>query len=567
MRHTLITLVGLAALATPLAGVCQPKGTTLWPAIDGPAGGVADGQRDAALIIAIEDYAHAPNIPGARKNGEDWYTYLRKVRGVPLESIKLLRNEEAAREDIEDALASAVSTVKPGGTFWLIFIGHGAQAPRSGDALLLGADARKTARSIARRSVTRRAVLTAVSRGRQARGVVLLDSCFSGKSSSGADLAPGIQPALAAKRPAVFPNLMVVTAARGDQFAGALPKGTRPAFSYLMLGALRGWADADRNGQVTVAEAFGYVKRTLRVLVTDRLQTPELHGAVPGAVLAAGTRERGPSLDDIRLGRRATISRVAVAPPPTVQPVAIAPVRVAPAPVAQKTTTKREKPVVRATPVRKVAEPTRRSATAQVHLKRARTAARKNQWATVWSAANAGLASGSRPFEKALRALKRRAGRQLAAAPIRRGDASLARAKPNYRRALAAYRTALMFEPTNRAARAGKKKAEAGLKAEKPPRTGGQPASKLDQAKALEARAKAAKYAGNMGSASKLYAQCLKVHSGMSSCRTGLIPILMARGKPCSALRHIRRHLKARPGGSKAPMYRRLLEMYEPQCQ
>ena len=35
-----------------------------------------------------------------------------------------------------------------------------------------------------------------------------------------------------------------------DSFAGPLPGGGRPAFSYLMLGALRGWADEDGDREI-----------------------------------------------------------------------------------------------------------------------------------------------------------------------------------------------------------------------------------------------------------------------------------------------------------------------------
>jgi hypothetical protein len=47
----------------------------------------------------------------------------------------------------------------------------------------------------------------------------------------------------------------VLSAGKGDQFAGPLPGLGRPAFSWLVLGALRGWGDADRDGTVTAREA------------------------------------------------------------------------------------------------------------------------------------------------------------------------------------------------------------------------------------------------------------------------------------------------------------------------
>jgi hypothetical protein len=53
----------------------------------------------------------------------------------------------------------------------------------------------------------------------------------------------------------------------------------RPAFSDLMLGALRGWAegalDERADGEVMVPEALTYVWRALRKLDATREQTPE----------------------------------------------------------------------------------------------------------------------------------------------------------------------------------------------------------------------------------------------------------------------------------------------------
>ena len=90
--------------------------------------------------------------------------------------------------------------------------------------------------------------------------------------------------------------------------------------------------------------------------------------------------------------------------------------------------------------------------------------------------------------------------------------------------------------------------------------------SKLEVARELAKQAKAAKRASNLTLAEALYRQCLKSHSGMQSCRADLAVILMARGKRCEALRHMRRYVKSQPGSGKAVQFRRLIEQFEPQC-
>ena len=76
------------------------------------------------------------------------------------------------------------------------------------------------------------------------------------------------------------PRTTLFTAARNDEFAGPLPGADRPAFSYLALGGLRGWADEDDNGRVTAGELHTYVRTALQALVRDRRQ-----GLPPGPVV------------------------------------------------------------------------------------------------------------------------------------------------------------------------------------------------------------------------------------------------------------------------------------------
>ena len=86
-------------------------------------------------------------------------------------------------------------------------------------------------------------------------------------------------------------STVVMTAARAEQQAGPLPGGERPAFSYVLLGALRGWAAVD--GEVTALAAIQYTRQHLQQL--DHTQTPELIGD-NGAVLVRGATEEEPQL-------------------------------------------------------------------------------------------------------------------------------------------------------------------------------------------------------------------------------------------------------------------------------
>ncbi|MBT3223578.1 MAG: hypothetical protein HN348_31290, partial [Proteobacteria bacterium] len=91
-------------------------------------------------------------------------------------------------------------------------------------------------------------------------------------------------------------------AAAGDQLAGPLDEVGHGAFTYLAIGALRGWADGEvdgqRDGQVTAEEAQLYVGRAMRTLQIVGQQPEMMVANGSGEVLLAGSGlEQGPSLD------------------------------------------------------------------------------------------------------------------------------------------------------------------------------------------------------------------------------------------------------------------------------
>jgi len=302
-RHALLGPRRIAAVlgAAALLVACLAQAQSVWPDVGGPLDGArADGQRDAAVLIGIEDYAFVPDVSGASANINDWYSYLRKVRGVPLANIRLLRDTQATREEILASVDVAAARAGAGGNLWIVFIGHGAAAASGAEGLLVGADAQQSANSLTSRGVPQSELFAHARKGKQARIVAVLDACFSGRDTVGGALVPGLQPLVAVKEQPTT-DALVFTAAANDQFAGPLPGAARPAFSYLMLGALRGWADGDGNGDVTATEALTYTSDVLDALVNGRRQQPQLHAARPAEVLAARASESGPDLDGLRL--------------------------------------------------------------------------------------------------------------------------------------------------------------------------------------------------------------------------------------------------------------------------
>jgi hypothetical protein len=268
-----------------------------WPDISAPTRGdvaLQDGV-DAALIIAIERYDQAQPIPGAVANGRAWRAWLRD--SLDVNTIKVLENEQATREEILLAARGLADRARPGPRLWVVYIGHGAPS-KDGGGMLVGADARQTAASLESRSV-RLDELQRDLGGQWEQVVFVQDACFSGMTSSG-DLAPGLAPLVPVEARSAT-AWTILSAGRNDEYAGPLSDGSRPAFSYLALGALRGWGDEDDNGTITADEIRAYADDAIFQTITGRSQRPQING--PDVVLARSGRERGPDLTDMAVLR------------------------------------------------------------------------------------------------------------------------------------------------------------------------------------------------------------------------------------------------------------------------
>jgi hypothetical protein len=289
---------------------------TQWPDLERPARSPSpEGSKDAAIVIAIEDYFAVPDIHGALSNGRAWHNWLVDTRKTP--TVKTLFNEQATKEAMLQAVAQVASRVQPGGRLWVVYIGHGAPSEGTGDGLLIGVDAQQTPMSLAARGLPRGDLLAAAEASLPAGAQVVMvqDACFSGSTQSG-DLAPGMAP-LKVVKAGLGGSTTVLAAAKGNQYAGPLSDSSKPAFSYLVLGALRGWGDKNRDGLVSAAEAVAYAEDAMVVTINGRSQTPELEGRdVP---LGRSAKEKAPDLAAIEhTAAPPPVPRTTVAaPPPT----------------------------------------------------------------------------------------------------------------------------------------------------------------------------------------------------------------------------------------------------------
>ena len=295
MRH----LSPLLALVLTLP---SPAMAQAWPDLTDDAGVQGGGEQDAALIVGVTDYVYLPKIDGAAQNAEAWQQWLLRSRKVPSSKVMLLADKAATRPKIEKALQQLTAAVGPKGTLWFVFIGHGAPSRSGDDGMLLGADTDADGDSIDDRGVPQQRVLSLIGQGKQAHSVVVFDACFSGKTGDGsAPLVAGLQATLPNRKATMSTAPKATVLAASDSFAGPLPNAGRPAFSYLLLGALRGWGDGNGDKAVDVDEAYVFSRDYIQALFKGSDRLPSKRG--PSVVLAKNVREKQPDMAALVSGK------------------------------------------------------------------------------------------------------------------------------------------------------------------------------------------------------------------------------------------------------------------------
>ncbi|MBW2256380.1 MAG: caspase family protein [Deltaproteobacteria bacterium] len=256
--------------------------------------------QDAAVVIGLSDYDRIADVPDADKDAEAFRNFLVYTRGIPPHRVQYL--DQGTREHIEAAVAELGEQVGPGGTMWVYFAGHGAASTTTRERVLLGDDVRGDAISFDSRSlpISRIEELAGAGGGRV---LLILDTCFGGVGRGGDQLIAGKR--FLVPEYATQPSSGGVAqwnAASPNELSGSLGTVGHGAFTYLAIGAMRGWADGElsgqRDGEVTGQEAQAFIVRALGALQM-REQHPVWVGEGGGAewVLSEGVEEVGPSFD------------------------------------------------------------------------------------------------------------------------------------------------------------------------------------------------------------------------------------------------------------------------------
>jgi uncharacterized caspase-like protein len=231
-----------------------------------------------ALIVGIEGYSQVAKPAGARRDAEQFSEFVQTAFGVPRDRIRVLLDDQATRNRIEQGIGWLMDNASRHGTIIFYFSGHGGAdrgTSRPEPApFLMPYDA--DALDIVTTAIAVPDLVARLQSSASHQVVAFLDACYSGtggRSVASKNRSIVRERSLGAERTAVF------SAAHIDQVAGPNARGDRGLFTSTVITGLSGLAadiDGDRN--VTLQELADWVSPRVErdARRTRRNQTPYL---------------------------------------------------------------------------------------------------------------------------------------------------------------------------------------------------------------------------------------------------------------------------------------------------
>ena len=218
--------------------------------------------KDWGLIIGVEKYDNLPDVEYARKDAFTVRDYFIQILGIPEENIITLIDKEATKARIEGYVKNYIpSNLDKDSTLYVYFAGHGLPGTKKGEPYLVPYDA--DTRFIEQTGYKLISFYNDLYQANLERVYVFLDSCFSGVASRAAEmLIKGARPAMFQVEEVDPPTTSIISlnATSTGQISNAFPEKEHGLFTYYLLRGLKGAADADDNGWISVKEIYEYVR-------------------------------------------------------------------------------------------------------------------------------------------------------------------------------------------------------------------------------------------------------------------------------------------------------------------
>jgi len=246
-----------------------------------------------AVVIGIDEYQKTRHLKYAVSDAKAFYEHLIRNNRIPKENITLLINQEAQCARLRSMLGTHLKN-KAGKEDMVIifFAGHGAcekdvMSP-DGDGLekyILPHDA--DPRDLYGSALPMSEVSRIFNRIRSERLIFIADACYSGASGGRTISLSGVRANISdafLDRIATGRGRIILTASGANEVSGEDEKLGHGVFTYFLLEGLRGKADTDGDGIITVDEVYRYVSREVP-RATGQEQHPVKKGIVEGQLI------------------------------------------------------------------------------------------------------------------------------------------------------------------------------------------------------------------------------------------------------------------------------------------
>lgn len=237
-----------------------------------------------AVIISNEKYQMEKSVQYAENDGKAFTEYCKKTLGLPEKNVRFITN--ATLNNIKHEikwLQDVIAVYKGEAKAIFYYAGHGIPDEQNKSAYLLpidgyGSDVTtgyaledlyKALGSLPSKSVT-----------------VFLDACFSGAKRDGDMLASARGVAIKVKQNNPTGNMVVFTAAQGDETAYPYKEEGHGLFTYYLLKKLQ-----ETKGDVALGELGDYIKTQVErqsIVTNGKLQSPSI---LPASSIGNGWKE------------------------------------------------------------------------------------------------------------------------------------------------------------------------------------------------------------------------------------------------------------------------------------
>ncbi len=227
-----------------------------------------------AFIIANENYTsqNFAQVPYALNDGSIFREYCRQALGIPERNIHF--QTDATYGQMQQFFRQLRNTaeVNPDSRIILYYAGHGAPGESDKEAYLIPVDAYQVGEGVCMNLQELYDDLKSLT---SSKITVFLDACFSGTNRDNTMLASARGVVVEPKKNTVGGNLVVFSAATGDETAWPYKEEGHGMFTYYLLKKLQ-----ETGGNVSYKELFDYLYLNVRRSsnnINRKIQTPTLN--------------------------------------------------------------------------------------------------------------------------------------------------------------------------------------------------------------------------------------------------------------------------------------------------